>query len=196
MAPREGPAASDESLKDKALVEQTRELVIEDPSSLEGFRPMRVAMVQTAYGLKPPSGGFRGNYATLFALAKHGHETMQFCWATLNEISAAYAELKAVGKGKESGFDTGTTTMLNDKLEDVEVTWWTIVNAHGVLCIALDQAVMQKLYPNHIQQVDAATWIEVRGATFALLSLTSTNIYRPVTDQLGPNHTRSGLHII
>lgn len=139
---------------------------------------MRVAMVQTAAGLKPPSGGFRGNYATLFALAKHGHTTMQFCWAFQKDINGAVAELKADNKLHEAQWTWGSTYMLNVNLEPVKVTFWKFLNVHGVLCVALDAEVMIPTYPNDIQQEDAAIWIEVSLHPAVLLpSLTYQDRY-------------------
>ncbi|KAK5948052.1 hypothetical protein OHC33_010893 [Knufia fluminis] len=159
LTPRSSPAASDESLRDHEIYQHPR-VVSPDRAQIDGYRQMRVAMVQTAAGLKPPSGGFRGNYATLFALAKHGHTTMQFCWAYKKDINSAVAELKAEKKFQDSEWTWGSTYMLDTNSEQVKVTWWKFKNVHDVLCVALDAEVMIPTYPNNIQQEDAATWIE------------------------------------
>lgn len=126
---------------------------------------MRVTMVQTAAGLKPPSGGYRGNYATLLALQKYGHVTMQFCWAFEKDIYHAIAELKSSRKLSPDNFKTGTTYMLNSKLEEVLVTWYKFTNSHDIVCICLDAKVMIETYPNNLQQEDAAIMIEVSAFT-------------------------------
>lgn len=149
------------------MSEEMGRLDVNYPSNLEGYRPMRVVMVQTAMGYKPPSGGYRGNYATLFALAKHGHETMQFCWAFEHEIATAKEELIALGLLKGAKWDTGKTNMLDENLKPVQVTWWSFINPHGILCTALDAAVMRVVYPNPIQATDAAKWIEVCAQTLS-----------------------------
>ena len=161
LTPRSSPAASDQSLQDHEIDQHPREVSPDRFQHLDGYREMRVVMVQTAAGLKPPSGGFRGNYATLFALAKHGHTTMQFCWAYKKDITSAVAELKAEKKFELSEWKWGSTIMLNADLEEVQVTFWKFKNVHGVLCVALDAEVMVQTYPNGIQQEDAAIWIEV-----------------------------------
>lgn len=122
---------------------------------------MRVAMIQTAAGLKPPSGGFRGNYANLLALQKHGHTTMQFCWAFKKDILNAVAELKAMGIFDDRDFVSGTTMMINSQLQEVQVPWCRFTNTHGITCVALDAEIMIQTFPNNLQQEDAATMIEV-----------------------------------
>lgn len=171
LTPRSSPAASDESLRDHEIDQHPRIVSPDRTQQIEGYRPMRVAMIQTAAGLKPPSGGFRGNYATLFALTRHGHETMQFCWAYKKDINSAVAELKAEKKFEMSEWDWGKADMVDANLQPVEVTYWKFKNVHGVLCIALDAEVMISTYPNHIQQEDAAIWIEVSSSQPAISSL-------------------------
>jgi len=161
LTPRSSPAASDESLQDHEIDQLPRVVSPDHGQEINTYREMRVAMVQTAAGLKPPSGGFRGNYATLFALAKHGHATMQFCWAYRKDINSAVAELKAEKKFQVSAWKWGRTPMLNANLEEVQVTYWKFKNVHDILCVALDAEEMIPTYPNNLQQVDAATWIEV-----------------------------------
>lgn len=184
------PEGSRYSFSSAEMSEEARRLDINDPTDLPGYRQMRVVLVQTAMGYKPPSGGYRGNYATLCALAKYGHETMQFCWAFDYEIEAARKEIAALGLAKEAKWDTGKTNMLDEKLKPVQVTWWSFVNPHGVTCTALDAAVMRVVYPNPIQATDAAAWIEVCMLAFYL---TMADNNRPTSDQLEPNHTPSGL---
>lgn len=166
--PRSSPAASDPSSQDHDGYQHPRVVSPDYLQHVDGYRAMRVAMVQTAAGLKPPSGGFRGNYATLFALAKHGHTTMQFCWAFQRDIDTAVAELKADDKFHAAQWAGGSTDMLDVHLEPVKVTFWKFLNVHGVLCVALDAEVMVPTYPNHVQQEDAAVWIEVSGHSAAL----------------------------
>lgn len=147
------------------LVDQAADLDLNgmhDPTNLEGYRPMRVVMVQTALGYKPPSGGYRGNNATLVELAKQGHDTMQFCWAFPSEIVQVKAEILAKGLTKVAKFDTGKVDMVDENMTLTQVTWWSFVNPHGILCTALDAEVMRATYPNPLQQTDAAIWIEVR----------------------------------
>jgi hypothetical protein len=183
LIPRDGPASSDESLKDVDLTEKVRELVVEDPKKLEKFQEMRVVMIQTAMGLKPPSGGFRGNYATLFALQKHGHQTMQFCWAHLSDINIATAELKEIGVWHDKYIKYGVVKMLDEHGEKVETKWWKFINVHGVLCVCLDADVMRYAYNNYLQQLDAATWIEV----YRLRSnATLTDLFRQMKSQREP----------
>lgn len=122
---------------------------------------MRVALIQTAAGLKPPSGGYRGNYANLLALQKHGHTTLQFCWAFKKDILNAVAELKAMGVFDEQKFLSGTTAMMNSELEKVTVPWYRFTNTHDITCVALDADMMIETFPNNLQQEDAATMIEV-----------------------------------
>lgn len=160
MTPRSSPASSDASLRDHELNRRVRALSLDSPEALEGYRPLRVVMVQTAAGLKPPSGGFRGNYATLFALVKHGHSAMQTCWAFKKDINEAIAELRSQNKFAESGFTWGSTYMTDANNEKVKVTWWRFLNVHDILCVALDAETMIKTFPNHLQQVDAAIYIE------------------------------------
>lgn len=155
----------------------------------EDYREMRVVLVQTAMGYKPPSGGYRGNYATLVALAKYGHETMQFCWAFAYEIEAAMAEIKSLGLLDEARFDSGKTSMLNENLEAVDVNWCSFINPHGILCVCLDAAVMRMVYPNPIQATDAAAWIEVRLLHSRRIS---TDCHRPASDHLEQSHTPNG----
>lgn len=157
----ETPAPSTYSLSGDEMCDELRRLVVNEPARLESYKPMRVVLVQTAMGYKPPSGGYRGNYATLVALAKYGHETMQFCWAFDYEIAAAREEIVALGLVKEAKFDSGKVNMLDEDLKTVEVNWWSFVNPHGVLCVALNAAIMRIVYPNPIQATDAAQWIEV-----------------------------------
>lgn len=166
LVPLHGPASSDESFDEADLADQARELVLEDPKKLKNYKPMRVVMVQTAMGLKPPSGGFRGNYATLFALQKHGHETMQFCWAHEQDILLTVAELKAKGIYRRDSIMQRQTWMLNEVEEEVLVNWWKFRNVHGVLCICLDADIMRYTYNNYLQQIDAAKWIEVWNSLF------------------------------
>lgn len=172
------------------MSEKLRKLDINDPTDLPDYRQMRVVLVQTAMGYKPPSGGYRGNYATLCALAKYGHETMQFCWAFDHEIVAAKEEIKALGLEKEAKWDTGKTNMLDTNLKPVAVTWWSFINPHGVMCTALDAAVMRMVYPNPIQATDAAAWIEVCTPTFS--SSPTNDRPRPMFDLLGLSHMQSG----
>lgn len=192
LIPRDGPASSDESFNGDDLADRVRELVLEDPKKLKGYKPMRVVMVQTAMGLKPPSGGFRGNYATLFALQKHGHETMQFCWAHEKDILHAVAELKAKGVWRDGCMAHDTTTMLNDEEEVVKVNWWKFRNVHGVLCVCLDADIMRYVYNNYNQQLDAAEWIEVSNSLF---ESTLANLARRMSDQPEPSCTQSGLSV-
>lgn len=141
---------------------------------------MRVALIQTAAGMKPPSGGYRGNYANLLSLQKHGHTTMQFCWAFKKDILNAVAELKAMGIFDDQKFMSGTTTMLNSQLQEVQVPWCRFTNTHGILCTALDAEIMLQTLPNHLQQLDAATMIEVSFKTLAeKLSLTCKDWRNP-----------------
>lgn len=123
---------------------------------------MRVGIVQTACGLKSPSGGYRGNYVTLLALQKHGHETMQTCWAHPKEITNAIAELKAAKKYNAKTFEHGTVFMLNANLQEVEVQYWRFEDVQGVYCVALDADVMLKTFENKLQQAAAKVMIEVR----------------------------------
>lgn len=126
---------------------------------------MRVALVQTACGLKSPSGGYRGNYVTLLALQKYGHTTMQTCWAHPKEITTAIAELKYAGKYDADTFAEtfkhGTVTMLKENLEEVDVQYWRFADAQGILCVALDADVMLKTFENKLQQAAAKIMIEV-----------------------------------
>lgn len=132
LTPRSSPAASDESLKHHDIDQKPRKIVSDTPEPFPGYKVMRVAMCQTAAGLKPPSGGYRGNYASLFALSKHGHVTMQFCWAYKKDITHALAELREAGMLKSCGYTWGKVPMLNKQLEQVNVTWWKFTNAHGI----------------------------------------------------------------
>lgn len=186
---RDGPASSDGSFNEDDLADHVRELVLEDPQKLKGYKPMRVVMVQTAMGLKPPSGGFRGNYATLFALQKHGHQTMQFCWAQEKDILHAAAELKAKGVWYDGCIEHDIASMLNDDEEVVEVNWWKFRNVHGVLCICLDADIMRYIYNNYVQQLDAAEWIEVSNSLF---KSTLADFSRQMNDQPEPSCTQSG----
>lgn len=143
------------------LTDQVEELAIEDAANSTPRPDMRVVMIQTAMGLKPPSGGFRGNYATIYALQRHGHETMQFAWAHVTDIDIAIAELKAKGMWNGKNIETGTTMVLNENSEELPCTWWIFNNTHGVRCVCLDADVMRYAYNNYLQQLDAAKWIEV-----------------------------------
>lgn len=186
------PEGSRYSLSSADMSEEVRKLDINDPTDLPGYRQMRVVLVQTAMGYKPPSGGYRGNYATLCALTKYGHETMQFCWAFDYEIAAAKEEIAALGLDHEAKWDTGKTSMLDEKLKPVQVTWWSFINPHGVMCTALDAAVMRVVYPNPVQATDAAAWIEVRTSQ-TLLRFTDND--RLMSDHCEPSPMQSGLLI-
>lgn len=122
---------------------------------------MTVILIQTAAGLKPPSGGFRGNYATLLALAKHGHVAIQTCWAFKNDINEAISELRQQDKWVKENFSWGYVYLPDEDMKVIKVTWWKFINVHGITCISLDADTMIKAYHNGLQQKDAATWIEV-----------------------------------
>ena len=122
---------------------------------------MRVVIIQTAAGLKAPSGGYRGNYATLLALQKYGHTTMQFCWAYPPDIVDAIAELKVANKYNEKTFERGTVMIMNEACEKVTVRYWKFKNVHDILCIALDSVAMIPVFGNDKQQLAAKVMIEV-----------------------------------
>ncbi|KAK5106310.1 hypothetical protein LTS08_000428 [Lithohypha guttulata] len=157
--PRTSPAASDDSLLEQEKNQHIRNVFPSSPDELEGYRPMRVALVQTAAGLKPPSGGFRGNYASLLALQKHGHMTMQFAWATRQDIYEAVAELKSAGRFSKQHFQRGTVQIFDKDSNSTPVTWTKFTNTHGILCVTLDAETMIPTYPNPLQQEDAAAFI-------------------------------------
>lgn len=161
ITPRTSPAASDSSLLEAEKNQHIRSAYPDSPEELEGYRSMRIVMVQTAAGLKPASGGFRGNYATLLALQKYGHETMQFAWATRQDINEAIAELKSAGKFSKHDFKRGILDMFNKDEKLVQVRWTKFTNVHGIYCVTLDCETMLGIYPNELQQEDAEIMIKV-----------------------------------
>lgn len=128
---------------------------------------MRVALIQTAAGLKPPSGGYRANYATLYALSTYGHRVAQLCWAFPQDINMALAELKQAGMLYDKDIKFGKTKLTGRELNEFEVTWWKFDDVHGVRCICLDAETMLAQLPNEIQGEDAAVWIEVSLKDYA-----------------------------
>lgn len=153
---------SDESLQGVDTHSKPRNLFPLDPrEGIENYQQLKVVLIQTAAGLKPPSGGFRGNYATVHALSGYGHKTLQLAWAMPYDIPQAAAELKEAGKFNADEWDFGHVYMLNTALEPVKVTYWKFTDVHGVYIVALDALTMLDTLPNELQQVDAATWIEV-----------------------------------
>lgn len=170
-------------------------------NQLENYYPMRVAMVQTAAGLKPPSGGYRANYATLYALSTYGHKTMQLCWAYQRDINMAVAELKQVGNYDFKDFKRGKIQLTGRENTKFEVNWWKFTDVHGVRCICLDAETMVNQLPNEIQGQDAAMFIEVSSKTYhkrkvLMLSRLATCLHASVRMLLGYQRTltNSGPH--
>lgn len=177
------PAKSDESLKNFEKHVKPRKLFPNDPTQgINGYKEMRVVLWQTAAGMKPPSGGFRGNYATLHSLTGHGHKTMQLVWAFEPDISDAIAELKEHKKYDKSTWEEGKVDMLNTKLETIRVKYWKFTDVHGVKCVALDADTMIETLPNELQQADAATYIKVKFPPLRIEA--SSNFDRPIASRL------------
>lgn len=153
---------SDTSLEGFSTNVKPRNPFPDNPSEgIENYKQMRVVLWQTAAGLKPPSGGFRGNYATLHSLSGYGHKTMQFCWALKNDISDAIAELKQANKYKPDEWVHSYANMLNSDLETVRIPYWKFTDVRGVYIVALDGELMLTILKNELQQIDAAEYIEV-----------------------------------
>lgn len=190
ITPRTSPAQSDESLLAHEIDQKPRIVYPDSPEPLHGHKPLRVAVIQTACGLPAPSGGYRGNYATLMALQKYGHETMQTCWAYSKEIQQAIAELKAANKYDAKSFEHGTVFMLNSECEKVKVQYWKFKDIQGILCVALDAESMIPTFPNAQQQIAASRMIMVCHIIYCIMATANRCRLRRLLPK--PSHMSSG----
>lgn len=161
LADDDSSDSAGDDLQALTLEDSANGISIEDLFALEGYRPMIVALVQTAPGLKAPSGGFRGNYATIQTLTLYGHKTLQFVWANSREVTTAITESKLAGTFIEAEWDFGFTNMPGPNGGTQKTEWWRFVNVHGILCVALESKAMSAGYNAHCQQLDAQEWVEV-----------------------------------
>lgn len=136
-----------------------------DYTDIPGYKTMRVAIWQTAAGLKAPSGGYRGNYALAQALTAHGHEVLQFCSSHPGDIEDAIRDLKTARMYRPNQIKRGQMTLIDDDGQPVKVPWTKMTNIHNIRYVALDATILLDTLENTKQCEDAAVHVQVGHST-------------------------------